>query len=211
MEPIITLRDNLAKLSPRDQAFAQSLLASRTLSEKQHHWIAVLAQRATAQPAAPRTVGDITAIVALIDRAKSRLKYPALLIASPAGTLRISVAGPAAREPGSITVVSQDRRNAEGRRMWFGRVTTAGAFEPSNRLGQDAQAVGDALAAFAADPAKAASEYGHRTGFCCFCAKKLDDARSTAVGYGSTCARNWGLAWGAKAAKAVMTCEGEGA
>jgi hypothetical protein len=38
---------------------------------------------------------------------------------------------------------------------------------------------------------------------CCFCNKLLSDERSAAVGYGHTCATNWGLPWGAKAARAA--------
>jgi hypothetical protein len=48
----------------------------------------------------------------------------------------------------------------------------------------------------AADPAKAASEYGRLTVHCCFCSLPFTDARSTAVGYGRICAGNYGLPWG---------------
>ncbi len=36
---------------------------------------------------------------------------------------------------------------------------------------------------------------------CCYCGKQLEDIRSKEVGYGSTCASNWGLPWGGKAKK----------
>ena len=55
----------------------------------------------------------------------------------------------------------------------------------------------DLLTRFAADPAKVASEHGALTGSCCFCNKALKDERSTQVGYGSTCAKHYGLPWGA--------------
>lgn len=35
---------------------------------------------------------------------------------------------------------------------------------------------------------------------CCYCAQPLEDPRSKAVGYGETCAKRWGLPWGAKKA-----------
>ena len=48
----------------------------------------------------------------------------------------------------------------------------------------------------AKNPAKVATEYGKLTGNCCFCRRALTDKRSVTVGYGSTCAGNYGLEWG---------------
>jgi hypothetical protein len=206
-EPFRVLLDNVANLNARDQAFANSLMNSRTLSAKQHQWIAILADRATSAKAPPvaQHVGDIQPIVALVDRARSRLKWPSITLETKAGTmLRVSVAGPSAREPGSITITDAVRRNAEGKRLWLGRITKAGAFE-SSRACSNPGDVAETLSLFAANPAGIAAEYGHRHGHCCFCIKPLDDERSTAVGYGPTCAKNWDLPWGAKAAKLV--CE----
>ena len=52
------------------------------------------------------------------------------------------------------------------------------------------------LQRLAADPAGVASKYGKMTGRCCFCHLQLTDAKSLAVGYGKTCAKNYGLPWG---------------
>lgn len=41
-----------------------------------------------------------------------------------------------------------------------------------------------------------AAEWGHRTGACVFCARKLTDDRSLTVGYGPTCSKKAGLPWG---------------
>lgn len=208
LHPVQILQANIGNLSERDKTFALSLLNSRTLSQKQHYWIGVLADRATAPKAAPVSteVGDIAPIVRLIEQAKSKLKWPALVIDG----LRITVSGPAAREPGSITVCAQDRRNAEGRRVWLGRITQAGQFEPSRALqGAAVAQVTDSLRQFAADPVGEARKQGHRTGHCCFCQRKLDDERSTALGFGPVCAKNWGLEWNKASAKLV--CEEAGA
>ncbi len=47
-----------------------------------------------------------------------------------------------------------------------------------------------------ADPVGFLAECGKSMGRCCYCNQPLSDARSKEVGYGSTCAANWGLPWG---------------
>jgi len=41
-----------------------------------------------------------------------------------------------------------------------------------------------------------AQNYGHKTGKCTFCRRRLTDERSVIVGYGPTCAENNHLPWG---------------
>lgn len=41
-----------------------------------------------------------------------------------------------------------------------------------------------------------AAEFGHVTGACVFCGRKLTDERSISVGYGPVCAENQHLPWG---------------
>ena len=99
--------------------------------------------------------------------------------------------------PGSINVATPGRY---GENEWFGRITRQGEFLPSRKYDASQQtAVGLALQAMANDPAKAAGEFGRLTGRCCFCALPLSDERSTKVGYGPVCAKNWGVPWGSKA------------
>lgn len=43
-----------------------------------------------------------------------------------------------------------------------------------------------------------AAAFGHDAGQCIYCGLSLDDARSVAMGYGPTCAKNYGLPWGNK-------------
>ncbi len=77
--------------------------------------------------------------------------------------------------------------------VWYGRVERDGRFITSRRC---TPAVRDLVARFDADPASVAAAYGLETGECCFCARELTDARSTGVGYGPVCAKNYGLPWG---------------
>ncbi len=60
---------------------------------------------------------------------------------------------------------------------------------------------------FAADPAPMAAAHGIKTGRCCFCDIALDTPESKAVGYGPVCAKNFGLAWGKRAAKAAQASD----
>lgn len=159
-----------------------------------------------APKAAPATanVGDLTGVLALFATAKKRLKHPAVVLSVPAVdmTIRLSIAGPRAKVPGSITVLDANKQ-FDGERDWFGRITTDGAFQPSNKLNGRTDAVVARLREFASDPARVAAEHGKLTGVCCFCNLPLgrgEDKRSVEVGYGPTCAKNFSLPWGVKAA-----------
>jgi hypothetical protein len=204
---ITALTANLANLSANDRSFAESLLAQYaakgSLSEKQSAWVKILAERATgAQAAAPAAVaiGSVKGIVDLIGRAASRLKYPAILIATAgADTLRIQIAGEASKYHGDI-MVTADAKGSDGRRPWIGRITKAGEFIPSKALSPAVvKIVSEALADFAAEPARVAAYYGKLTGKCCFCRLTLTDERSTSVGYGEICSTNWNLPYPSKA------------
>jgi hypothetical protein len=196
------LRASLPDLNDSERNFANSLLKSYgrygSLTSRQEPWIDRLIEKAkrNLEPKKPaEQVGDLSAINAMFDRAKKHLRHPAIVIQLPAvGELRINVAGNNARVPGSINVAT----NAPyGMNTWYGRIRQDGSFEPSQRAAAP-DALLPGLRAFAEDPAKMAAEHGRLTGRCCFCDRKLTDERSTAVGYGSTCARNYGLPWGAR-------------
>lgn len=207
-----TLAQNLGKLPAKDQSFAASLLGGWqnhcdkgwNFSEKQAQWVVKLANAAIGNvPAAPAavTLGDLTGLLMIFDRAGKSLKRPAIVALAPHGKeIKLSVAGPQARRPGTINVADNA---AFGEGDWYGRITREGSFEPSPRITLPASLV-EFLARFAADPAKVASEHGHLTGKCCFCNRKLTDERSTVVGYGETCASNYGMPYPtAKEAKAA--------
>lgn len=204
-----TLRANLTNLADRDVAFAGSLLdqlGRRGLSEKQAHWLGVLAERAVpkAAPAAPAGPKfDLTAILTMFAGAGASLKRPALVIASPeAGKIRVSVAGESSREPGTIVVTTA---GSFATRAYLGRIRLDGSWVPSGTTMRrdNADSVLALLMRFAADPATVAREFGRETGACSFCSKELTDPTSIVLGYGPVCAKKWGLAHSKEAASAA--------
>jgi hypothetical protein len=157
--------------------------------------------RAPQPAAAPVGVGDLSRIVAMFARAARHLRFPAIVLDG----FRVSIAGARAAQPGSLTVTGVDavfnsyRGRAE--RPWFGRVSTAGEFQPGRNA---PDLLADKLRRFAADPAGEAAAYGRLHGRCCFCNHPLRDERSTAVGYGPDCADHYGLPWGAREAAPAL-------
>ncbi|HTB46633.1 MAG TPA: DUF6011 domain-containing protein [Acetobacteraceae bacterium] len=200
---ITALQAALPALSARDADFAKSLLsqhARKGLSEKQMHWVRKLAERASQPAPEPIEVGDLSGILALMSTVT--LKRPAMLLNVAGETVRISIAGPASQYVGQVMITGAEY-NANGRRPWLGRITLAGKFLPAPRLeARNAIMLAAVLRDFAADPAGVAAAYGRATGACCFCSLTLTDERSTAVGYGPICAKNWHLPWGKP-----LTCE----
>lgn len=135
-------------------------------------------------------LGDLTPMIALFERAGSRLKYPKIkLSVENVGTIVLSVAGPNSKNHGAINVASEGKY---GENTWYGLIARDGEFRPNRRVDQP-QGLEAGLRTFAADPAGVASAHGHKTGNCCFCSKRLKDARSLYVGYGATCASNFAL------------------
>jgi hypothetical protein len=190
----------LGQLPAKDLEFAQSLIKNATrygASPNQAKWIDVLTRRAKGETYQPHQrpqvqVGDLGKVIALFDKAREHLAYPKVLLRVGDRVVKLSVAGEKAKVPGSLNVASEGRY---GEAIWYGRITRDGKFAPS-KDGQAFQGLAEALQAFAKDPAGVAAEYGRWRGACCFCARQLDDERSTAVGYGPTCADNFGLPWG---------------
>lgn len=170
-----------------------------------------------AEAAAPTKIGDLSGILALFNTAKTHLKRPTIVLGLPhpqnrdvlAGTIRINVAGERSKVPGSLTVLDGERDETSGERDWFGRILLDGTYQPSRTAstGQLATRIIDRLREFAADPDGIAKHSATLTGKCCYCNNRLKDERSTAVGYGATCADHYGRPWGARpasfAAKAV--------
>lgn len=158
---------------------------------------------AQAKPEA-QNVGALDGVLALFAQARLHIKYPALVLAVPTVDAegkpvvdflyRISVAGPGAQVPGSLTVLDGER--TEEGRDWLGRVLLDGTYEPSRKANGRSDKLAAHLRALAADPVNVAQTSAKLTGRCIFCNTALTDARSTAVGYGATCAAHWGMPWG---------------
>jgi len=176
-------------------SFARDLCAQfdrRGLSDKQVAWVYRLLDRCEnpAPPAAP--LGDVTPIVRLFERAKGAgLRFPKIRLRASDGTrVVLGMAGDRAKVPGSLSITDG---GAYGMGRYFGRITRDGAFTASSSC---TPAVTATLRELAEDPAGRAAIHGHASGSCCFCGRTLDDARSTAVGYGPVCAEKFGLPWG---------------
>lgn len=151
---------------------------------------------APAPPARPVVaLPSVAGVVRLLATARENgLQYPKLWLQLPDETpVRITVAGDKSRTPGFLMLTDG---GPFGSNRFFGKISPRGQLE----LYRDGEAVRadlvPLLERLACEPAKVAAEFGHVTGNCCFCARKLADERSTAIGYGQTCAKKFGLPWG---------------
>jgi hypothetical protein len=173
-------------------------------------WTIVKAEQA---PQAEASVGELSGVLALFAEAQRHLKRPAIVLAVPeidntqdteGWGIRLTIAGPKAKVPGSLTVTTSayetTNNYGEPARAWLGRVLVDGTYQPARAANGRTEAIARRLGELAKDPAKVAAEHGKLTGRCCFCNTALSDPRSTAVGYGKTCALHFGVAWGSKPA-----------
>ena len=142
--------------------------------------------------ARPQSVvlANMEPLIALFERAGSRIKYPKININLAGTALVLSMAGPTASVPGSINVKGPKAHSFDQDAPWFGRILRDGTFKPSRTA---PTGLDKSLLMLAADPAGVAASHGHTTGNCCFCNKGLTDERSKQVGYGATCAKNYNL------------------
>lgn len=184
--------------------FPSSLIGQRTAgrpwSPAQQYWAVKLVNDALGKPQDEVSLGgdSYEGVLALFTTAKaSGLQRPKLHFRLPGGKeITLSVAGAKAKVPGSINVVHGSRKE------WAGRITREGVFQPK---GQTPQFMVDFLKEMATDPIATAAKYGKLAGVCCFCHHPLTDERSTSVGYGPVCAKNWGLPWGENGATTTTT------
>jgi hypothetical protein len=196
---IETLKTKLTSLSTRDRAFAKNLIHSfdqyGSLTPRQKPWVQTLIDRAEGKDPEKVTVqlGEFTGVIALFKKAQEKLKYPKINLTCQGNGIVLSVAGSTSKAPGSINVAGEGHW---GNRPWYGRVSPEGTWVPVKSLVDDKpmyDALSGLLCEFGKDPAGVAKKHGGLTGRCCFCNSNLTDARSTAAGFGPTCAKNFGL------------------
>ena len=157
------------------------------------------AAAAVAKPV-PTNFGDFSGVIDLFNVAGGNLKFPKIRLTLDGSPIALSVAQKGAH-PGSLNITDG---KPFGENVWYGRVTPKGEWQrPKSMNPRMSTALSGFLAEMSQDAAGTASKYGRMTGNCMFCNKALTDARSTEVGYGETCAGNWGLPWGKTAMKAV--------
>ena len=170
-----------------------------SLSEKQMNWVHFIAVETlqkisksyAPQPPAPQ-VEDVSAVVEMLTNAKEHLKFPKVVVWTEHGRgFRLSVAGPRAKVPGSLTITSAEKDEWD-ERQWYGRINLDGSVFLSRNA---PDSLLENLQRFAADPEGVAKESAKIAGACSFCNRELTDERSTQVGYGPVCAKRYGLAW----------------
>lgn len=91
---------------------------------------------------------------------------------------------PAKMHPGTLYVTDKAQDGA-----YVGKIV-AGKFEARREAAPDTLSL---LCSIAADPMKAAIEYGRSTGECGCCGRELTDPASVAAGIGPICATKWGI------------------
>jgi hypothetical protein len=209
MDQVLVLESLLSKVDPKNLKFASDLVFKGkkygSLSLKQMFWVnKFVAEAQGLVPAKPdeELIVGFSGVVALLDRAKVKLKRPKINLAVNGQDVVLSVAGPRAKKPGTINVT--DGRPF-GENVWFGRIDSKGWWEHNARLPEAKVApVRKLLQDLGEDPVGTAKKYATLTGNCCFCNKKLTDEHSTAAGFGEVCAKNWGLHQEWKSASSVL-------
>jgi len=199
-EKVDFLKAQLGSLSEKDRPFAASLCKSfdtyQNLTYSQLSWVVKMTDKAMGFDIAPippskEAVVGFEKIISLLTTAKAHLKYPKIKLELNGQVVELSLTTQKSKVPGSVNIT--DGR-PYGRNQWFGRVTPQGEWIIPNQLKEeDRKIVRRVLTMLGENPAETASTYGKVTGNCCFCYKKLTDPHSTAVGYGETCAKHYGL------------------
>lgn len=200
-EAVVKLAAYIADKKILPSGFCSSLLAQHknkgALSEKQQAWVHKLVVEADA-------VCFCKPIVDFFDSVNEKVKNPRMIFDLSAmydddaqGTVSIARASVARNR---VTT------HGESKCLW---VTTSLAPSCKWVIDHDTgkihahfhreplpASVRALLEQLAASPQTFAAEYGKTTSRCCFCHLPLSVGKSLAVGYGRTCAFNYGLPWG---------------
>lgn len=204
VEALEIVRENLKS---SDREFADSLCKNfkkyGQLSCKQIYWVDVLRDRAMNKgPVAEQTqVGNFSGVYSLFKKAKEKLKFPKIFLQVEGDPIVLSMSGPKSKMPDTINVAGEGEYLY---RKWYGRVQADGTWTKGMKQYEESAKVEEVLKALSRNPAKAAKEYGKLTGRCCFCHLPLSDVKSTAAGFGPTCASHYGLTAEWKAAQSVL-------
>jgi len=134
---------------------------------------------------------SVDGVMALFDATKGKIKYPKIRLKTEAGKkLVLSRAGNRSKYVGQIMLTDG---GPFGDNVYYGRIDESGKVFPARAMSED---VMETIRNLSTDAVKVAGAHGHKTGECCFCNRHLTDDRSVTVGYGPTCADNFGLPWG---------------
>jgi hypothetical protein len=198
---VLVERLHQGMIPQKDLEFADSLIkqSMKGLSEKQWYWVKKLGEKpkptvdTTPKPHATFAVGEL---VEMFNVAAMKLKHPGFVMAvsdddGVVGEVKISRSGIGAKYPGTIWMNVHDTSMAY--------MKPDGEFFFTKRVPDNLKdPLEDLMYALTEKPQQTVSSHGHKTGKCCFCNSPLTDEKSTAAGFGPTCAKNWNLPWGGK-------------
>jgi len=187
--------------------FARDLAAKhetkRGLSPKQLAWAHYLAVEQQKRDAEPKPVqqnfpGIYELMHRMADSGGSKIRSRGAVYFRG---LRLSIGSERSKNPGSITVTSDERAYED--RTWYGRILSTGDMQTRRDGAPDK--ILTALRELSADPTERmlASE-GRVSGVCCRCNAELTKDVSKTLGFGPTCAKYLGLKHGKRAAAAVV-------
>ena len=132
---------------------------------------------------------SLDGIIAFFDAASDNLATPKILFEIDGGDVKLNRAGSRSRHFGKVFVTNAEEWGSLDR-QFYGSIGTDALFTPSTDC---TDAIHDLLRRFDNDPVGVASKEGKASGNCAFCSKALTTERSRDVGYGPTCAKNYGL------------------
>lgn len=187
-EAVDMLKAKLDSFYKKDFPQAMIEAGEKSPSEAQMFWLHKLALQESKPKQEPKCDISTEGIMKMFEKAKKHIKRPSIVLDFHGDEIKISLAGEASRYKGQIMVASPEFGQA-----YYGRIDQNGKYF----AGRDSdEKVTKFLISFASNPEEVAAEHGRLTGKCCFCNRGLKDERSTSVGYGKTCAENYGLQWG---------------
>ena len=142
------------------------------------------------QPGLFQKTLSVTGIQKLFDAAIQHLKYPKINLQTKSGSpIQLYRAGQRSKFTGQIMITNGNKFQ----KAWYGRIDQQGIFHEQPGVTDE---IVELLEQLSKDPVGVATAYGKLTGNCCFCYRKLEDERSTDVGYGPVCAKHYALPWG---------------
>ena len=177
--------DFVASLVDRAQKGSdRNICPMDSLSEKQQLWVLKLAQDHLDEISAAESTADADNKWArMIEIFQTVKRNGAKRMALRFGSVTIKPS----KDGGVLWVTDRDKRDAEGRPLFLGRVSPAG---PQRGM---PDAVVATLTEAASDPLSAAMRHGHATGECSCCGLPLTNKESVRLGIGPICREKWGF------------------
>ena len=188
----VALKKRIADGEFVDNTFANSIGGfsgdASKRSAAQLFWLHKLANQGAKRPEGKAVAKvNLTPIKTMLLHAKEAgLKYPSIAVTVGDREVKLSLAGEKSANPNCVYLASFGRGGP-----YYGKITAEGNVFAGRDFTDE---LGEALHSMALDPLGFALDQGNLTGNCCFCRKQLTTDKSTALGYGPTCAKRFGLA-----------------